>query len=654
MKNFLKDNNLGLGSKLILFQAAAIVVVLLTLAIVAGQLIKGRFTDKSTKEMSDLNKRIIEMIDVYNIKLKEHAVSLGGVLVKYGAGEGVGREITQDGIDRFTRITGAVATLFERRGDDFLRVSTSLRKEDGTRAVGTLLDRGHPGYKKVLSGEPYTGPAVLFGRNYMTHYEPIMRNGQVAGINFIGLDFTDGIKNLKEKIRAIKVGETGYVYILEGPRSKDKGRCIVHVSDKMEGRNLLGLKDENGRSFVAKMVEELTGVMSYDWKDQDGSGVHVKYAAYDYYDEWNWIIASSAREDELISDGLALRNYLSLGFFLCSIVILAVLYWAVRKIITERFNQLNTIVRDLSEGEGDLTVRLEFTGEDEIGTLARSFNKFLDDLEKMIGDIMQAGRNLVLAVEDINEGNQNLSQRTSEQASSLEEIASTLEQAAASLSMNADNARKARDITGQGASRAEEGNRIAGDAVGAINEISASSKKIMEMLTMIHEITFQTNLLALNAAVEAARAGEQGRGFAVVAGEVRSLAQRSGGAAKEIEGIIRDSITKVERGTSMVNKTGQVLMEISESSKNIASLIAEMSAASEEQRQGMAQINDAVASLDGMTQQNASLVEETASAAEEMASRARELLDMLHRFRIRQIGASEAEERKAISVQERM
>ncbi|HSA15038.1 MAG TPA: methyl-accepting chemotaxis protein, partial [Spirochaetota bacterium] len=207
---------------------------------------------------------------------------------------------------------------------------------------------------------------------------------------------------------------------------------------------------------------------------------------------------------------------------------------------------------------------------------------------------------------------------------------------------------------GQGASRAEEGNRIAGDAVGAINEISASSKKIMEMLTMIHEITFQTNLLALNAAVEAARAGEQGRGFAVVAGEVRSLAQRSGGAAKEIEGIIRDSITKVERGTSMVNKTGQVLMEISESSKNIASLIAEMSAASEEQRQGMAQINDAVASLDGMTQQNASLVEETASAAEEMASRARELLDMLHRFRIRQIGASEAEERKAISVQERM
>lgn len=632
MNGFFKNNSLKLGSKLILFQACAIIVVLLLLALVAGQLIKSRFTNKSTQEMADLNKRVIEMIDVYNLKLKEHAVSLGTVFVNYAGNEKKGQRMSQESIDRFTRITGAVATLFVRQGDDFQRINTSLRKQDGTRAIGTLLDRNHPGYKKVLMGESYTGPAVLFGRNYMTHYEPVKEGGRVTGIHFIGLDFTEGIKNLKNKIRSIKVAGSGYVFILEGNKSTEKGTAVVHVSDKMENKNLTDLKDKNGKEFIKTMVQEMNGIIEYDWADETGSG--TKLAVFNYYDDWNWIVVSSAMEEVLVSSGLVLRNYLFVGFFFCSVLILIVLYGAVRKIITARFNKLNAIVKDLSEGEGDLTVRLDASGGDEIGELSVSFNRFLDDLEKMVGEIMFAGQNLVQAVENINEGNQDLSQRTAEQSSSLEEIASTLEQALASLTLNVDNAQKAKDITGEGASRAVEGNNIAGEAVDAINEINSSSKRIMDMLTIIREITFQTNLLALNAAVEAARAGEQGRGFAVVAGEVRSLAQRSGSAAKEIEEIIKDSIAKIERGTSMVTKTGGVLTEISESSKRTAALIAEMSVASVEQRQGMAQINDAVSTLDSMTQQNAALVEETASAAEQMSSRAKELLEMLLRFKI--------------------
>jgi methyl-accepting chemotaxis protein len=634
MFEFLKNNKLMLGSKLIIVQATAIIVVLLILALVSGQLIKNRFTQQSIEEMTELNKRIIEMIDVYNLKLKEHAVSLAKVLINYGNTGKKGQYISQNDIDRFTEITGAVATLFIRQGDDFIREHTSLRKQDGSRAVGTLLDRNHPGYKKVLAGESYTGTAVLFGRNYMTHYEPIRNADRVTGIYFIGLDFTEGIKNLKNKIRLVKIAKSGYVFVLEGNKSSEKGKAVVHPLDKLENTDITSLKDDEGNEFIKTILRDMNGIIKYQWTDEIGT--ESKYAVFNYYDDWNWIISSSAMERELISEGMVLRNYIFAGFFFCSIVILIVLYWAVRKIITIRFNKLNGIIKDISEGEGDLTVRLDSTGFDEIGIVSETFNRFLDDLEKIIGQIMHAAQNLAQEVEDINQGNQNLSQRTTEQSSSLEEIASTLEEALASLSMNVDNAQKAKAITSEGELRAIDGNNIAGNAVSAINEINSSSKKIMDMLTIIREITFQTNLLALNAAVEAARAGEQGRGFAVVAGEVRNLAQRSGSAAKEIEQIIKDSISKIEKGTSMVTKTGEVLMEISETAKITAAMIAEMSVASVEQRQGMAQINDAVTALDSVTQQNAALVEQTASAAEEISSRAKDLLKMLHRFKIRE------------------
>ncbi len=633
-RSFIKKMT-SVGGKLIVFQAVATIVLISVLALGAGQLIKSRFIKKSTKEMADLNARIIEMIDAYNLKLKEHAVSLGEVFVGYNAENRAGAELSQENIDRFTKITGAVATLFVKRGDDFLRVSTSLRKQDGTRAVGTLLDRNHPGYKKVLAGERYVGPAVLFGRNYMTHYDPIIRDGKVAGIYFIGLDFTEGIKNLKQKIRAIDVADTGYVFIIEGPESANRGTCVVHKLDTMEGRDMTEMKDNNGREFIRDIVDKLNGVIVYEWKDETrGGDVYTKYASFNYYEEWNWIIAASAAESELIADGLVLRNYLFAGFFVISLLILLVLYVAVKKVIVKRFAELNSIVKDLSEGEGDLTVRLHFTEDDEIGELATSFNRFLDDLEQMITEIIESGKNLVSTVENIRMGNQSLSERTLEQASNLEEIASTLEQTTSAININAENAIKTRKITEEGAGRASEGNRVAEEAVTAIEEINVTSKKIVETLSIIHEITFQTNLLALNAAVEAARAGDQGRGFGVVAGEVRNLAQRSATAAKEIEQIIRDSVSKIGGGTAMVARTGEALKEIARSAQESAALIADISNSIEEQRQGMTQINRAVSSLDQMTQKNSSLVEKTASDSNNMADQARALVGMLERFKI--------------------
>ncbi|MGL4369777.1 MAG: methyl-accepting chemotaxis protein, partial [Spirochaetota bacterium] len=257
------------------------------------------------------------------------------------------------------------------------------------------------------------------------------------------------------------------------------------------------------------------------------------------------------------------------------------------------------------------------------------------DLEKMVADIIVGSQNLVQAIQEISAGNENLSQRTSEQASSLEEVASTIEETSAAINQNADNAKSADTLSSKTSVLAEEGGRVVAEAVSAINEINEASKKIEDITSVINDIAFQTNLLALNAAVEAARAGEQGRGFAVVSGEVRNLAQRCGNAAKEIGELIKTTIVKVEKGTALSNKSGESLKEIIVSVKGVGRLVSEINAASDEQKQGSAQINIAISELDSMTQQNAGLVEETASASEEISNQAQDLLGTMERFKIR-------------------
>jgi len=286
--------------------------------------------------------------------------------------------------------------------------------------------------------------------------------------------------------------------------------------------------------------------------------------------------------------------------------------------------------------QGNFLERIDLDQKDELGQLGKALNTSADNLEKLISEIINASQNLVRAVEEIASGNENLSQRTSEQASSLEEIAATVEETNASTRQNAGNANEANVLAEKSSKLAVDGGHIVENAVISIGEINKSSKKISEIINMINEIAFQTNLLALNAAVEAARAGDQGRRFAVVAGEVRNLAQRSAGAAKEIGSLIKDSIGKIDEGTDLVNKSGDALKEIIVSAKQVKDIIAEIAASSDEQSRGIEQINTAVTEMDTMTQQNAALVEETAAASEEMSNQAQELLSMVQEFKIRE------------------
>jgi methyl-accepting chemotaxis protein len=294
---------------------------------------------------------------------------------------------------------------------------------------------------------------------------------------------------------------------------------------------------------------------------------------------------------------------------------------------------------ELARGDADLTMRLSVVSRDEVGRLAHSLNVFLDKLHALVQEIRDTSTHVGTAAQQLSEAATHLSSGTQEHAASLEETTASLEQITGTVKQNADNARQANQLAGGTRDTAAKGGQVVLKAVSAMDEISRSSRKVVEIITVIDEIAFQTNLLALNAAVEAARAGEQGRGFAVVAAEVRSLAQRSAAAAKEIKDLIRDSAQKVDDGSTLVNRSGQALEEIVSSVKKVTDLIAEIASASQEQSQGIDQVNRAVSQMDHVVQSNAAQTEELSSTARVLASQAEDLHGLVKRFKLSVLAA---------------
>ncbi|CAM3873820.1 methyl-accepting chemotaxis protein [Paracidovorax anthurii] len=289
--------------------------------------------------------------------------------------------------------------------------------------------------------------------------------------------------------------------------------------------------------------------------------------------------------------------------------------------------------------DSDLTAQVHLRAGGEVGQLLRALDEMTGSLSRVVGDVRGSVGVISGAAREIANGNADLSSRTESQASSLQQTAASIEQLTATVRQNADNARQANQLVGQASAHAQQGGAVVGQVVSTMGAIQGSSRRIADITGVIDSIAFQTNILALNAAVEAARAGEQGRGFAVVAAEVRSLAQRSASAAKEIKELIADSSLKVDGGVALVEQAGATMEDIVASVRQVAEIMSGITAASQEQRTGIEEVNRAVTEMDAITQQNAALVEEAAAATQSLQQQAQALERAVQVFRLRDGGA---------------
>ncbi|WP_322012460.1 Cache 3/Cache 2 fusion domain-containing protein [Paraburkholderia sp. J12] len=548
--------------------------------------------------------------------------------------------------DQFLERSGAIATVFARSGDDFVRVTTSLKKQDGSRAIGTLLDRKGPAYAPILAGRSYTGLAGLFGKQYITQYRPISdASGRVIGALFVGVDAGAQIAAIKAEIAKLKIGDTGYYFVLDASNGPSRGTFLVHPG-------AAGQHYDDASGPWSRMLSEREGTLEYSSADATlgERDARTKLVSFMSVPQWQWLVGGVAPRDEIMADVHATRNrFAAIGFVLvAAFALLSIL--AARRLVSRPLDAAAQAAGRLAAG--DLSVRIghagtparhgasgslgspDAGGNDEIGRLTHAIDGIGVGLAKIVGEVRGASAQMRDDTSRIAAGSGEISARIASQASSLEETAASMEQLTSTVQQNADHAMRANTVVTGAADAALDGGRAVERVVQTMNDISQASRKITDITGVIEGIAFQTNILALNAAVEAARAGEHGRGFAVVASEVRALAQRSASAVKEIEALIAESAATVETGYRIAGDASATMRTIVARVEEVRSIIGEISVASREQSGGIEQVNLAVAQIGSATQQNATLVGEAERAAAALHEQAAALAELVAVFKV--------------------
>ncbi|HEY2606096.1 MAG TPA: Cache 3/Cache 2 fusion domain-containing protein [Paraburkholderia sp.] len=533
--------------------------------------------------------------------------------------------------DQFLARSGAVATVFARSGDDFVRVTTSLKKQDGSRAIGTLLDRKGPAYAPLLANRSYTGLAALFGKRLITQYRPITdASGRVIGALFVGVNVDQEVQSVEDGIRNLKIGASGYYFVLDASMGADRGKLIVHPA-------AAGQKADDASAPYQQMLDMKQGQL--DYRSADATlGEHDardKFVSFITVPEWQWLVGGVAPRDEVMAEVVASRNrFLLIGFALVGVFAIVFLI-AVRRLVSRPLDEAARASERFASG--DLSVRVAKHGNaraDEIGRLMQSIDGIGEGLARIVSQVRNASADMSEGTEKIAAGSGNIAARIATQASSLEETAASMEQITSTVQQNADHATQANTLVTHAADAALEGGRAVERVVSTMGKISRSSQKIAEITTVIEGIAFQTNILALNAAVEAARAGEHGKGFAVVASEVRALAQRSAAAVKEIESLIATSTATVESGFRIAEQASSTMQGIVTQVGQVRAIMSEINVASREQSGGIEQVNQAVTQIGEATQQNATIVGEAELAAAELREQAARLAQVVSVFKL--------------------
>ena len=470
-----------------------------------------------------------------------------------------------------------------------------------------------------LDRDPASGSFMLF----------LNARGQTAGGKAVIAGMGLSVDAMAETIRSYKVGQTGFVYLVRA-----NGSLLIHRDPALaDGKHQL--KDLPG--FDEALSKTLLTGNKYTYASYAApSGKQLVAAS--FIPELNLYVVAEVPEAEVL--GNVMRSALSAALIagLVGGGIALLIIYVISRAIAAPVARAADMLGDIASGNGDLSRRMAVESDDEVGALASAFNRFIASLNVTIREVRDSTEAIASASSQIASGNLDLSARTEAQASSLEETAAAMEELTSTVKQNADNARQANHLVVSASSHAVKGGDVVGQVVRTMSEITESSRKIADIIGVIDGIAFQTNILALNAAVEAARAGEQGRGFAVVATEVRNLAQRSSQAAREIKDLIVDSGSRVEAGSRLVDSAGATMQDIVVSVQRVADLMGEIASASQEQSQGIAQVNATVTQMDDATQQNAALVEEAAAAAQSLQDQAGKLAQVVSVFTLDESG----------------